>query len=130
MKIIEEIEGFFSAKLGVLKGISTLIQLETKLAWASIVPLLINIGMLFIVFLTSWVALMSLLGYIVSHVFNSVIYGISSTLLLNFIISMVLLKYLQFNLKSMSFEKTRAYFGEKPIKDEGMMQIRQSEKQV
>jgi hypothetical protein len=110
MKIFKEIEGFFSSKISVLRAISTLVLLEIKLARMSIIPLLLNLVMLFMVFFTLWLSLMGLFGYVVSLALSNIIYGILSIIMFNLIVVVGLFKYLQFNLKSMSFEKTRAYF--------------------
>lgn len=109
MKIIEEIEGLVSSKLAVMKTMMSIIKLETRLAGLSIFPLLLNVCMLLIVLMTLWASTMTLLGYFLIVTFDNPMLAIGSIVLLNLAIILGLSKYLAFNLKQMSFEKTREY---------------------
>ena len=113
MKIVEEIEGFFSSKLGVIKAVITIIKLETRLAGLSVFPLLLTMCMLFVVLIATWLSSLLLLGYFAKLMFDNIILAIVAVLLLNVGLFLGLLKYLAFNLKKMSFEKTRAYISNK-----------------
>jgi len=110
MKVIEELEGLVSSKWGVVTSLISLIKLEARLAGLSIVPLLLNLFVLFIVLTTVWLTAMVMLGYGILHLYGSGMIAISSVLLINIVALAILIKYLTFNLKKMSFEKTRHYF--------------------
>ncbi len=109
MKIIEEIAGLVSGKLDVFKTIVSIIRLETRLAGLSVYPLLLNVCMLLIVLMAMWLSTLLLVGYLALLTFDSTIAAIIFILLLNGGLFLGLLKYLTFNLKKMSFEKTRKY---------------------
>jgi len=118
MKILEEIEGLVSSKICVIKTIISIIKLETRLAGLSIYPLLLNICMLLVVLIAMWGSTMLLLGYLVIFVSDSNLLAIISILLLNSGLFLGLLKYLMFNLKKMSFEKTREYIAKRESQDD------------
>ena len=115
MKIIEEVVGLVSSKLDVLKTMISIIKLETRLAGLSVYPLLLNILMLLIVVMALWLLILLLLGYFVVLVSNNVIMAMMLTILFNVAVCLGLLKYLAFNLKKMSFEKTREFILSKEI---------------
>jgi len=110
MKPLDELENFASSKWGVATSLFSLIKLEARLAGLSIVPLLLNLFMLFIVLITVWLAAMVLLGYGVMQFSNNGFIAISSILLINIVVFALLIKFVLSNLKNMSFEKTRNYF--------------------
>lgn len=112
MNVLEHIEGLVSTKLQVFKTVISLIKLEARLAGLSIAPLILNICMLFVVFITVWLSTMFLVGYLTLIACNNLIISTLIVLFLNLGLLLGLYKYLGFNLKSMSFEKTRAYFSE------------------
>ena len=109
MKILEEIDGLVSNKIGVIKTIISIFKLETRLAGLSVYPLLLNVCMLLIVLIAIWFSCMLLLGYFTLSIVDNIIIAISSVLFLNVLLFVGLLKYLTFNLQKMSFEKTREF---------------------
>lgn len=112
MKIIEELEGYVSNKIGIVSTLLSLFKLEARLAGLSIYPLLINLCMLLITLLTTWCTVMLLVGYFVYIYFGTLVLGLALVFMLNLILIACLLKYLTYNLKSMSFMKTRKYFSQ------------------
>ncbi len=113
MKIFEQIEGLASDCLGIVKTVISIAKLETRLAGLSVYPLLLNIGMLLIVLMTIWMSAMLGLGYFFTLTFGSAVMALIFVLLINVGFFILLLSYLKFNLKNMSFEKTREYFSKK-----------------
>lgn len=109
MRFIDEIEGLVSSQLNVIKAALSLTRLEARLAMLSIFPLLINVCMLFAVLLSAWLMVIGMLGYELMQAFDSVILAMSGVLIVNILLLSLLVSYLLFNLKSMSFKKTRAY---------------------
>ncbi|WP_058388934.1 hypothetical protein [Legionella oakridgensis] len=107
MRIVDELLGLVSSKLEMIKTIIAIMKLETRLARLSVFPLLLNLCMLFVVLITLWWTAMCMLGYSVHLLYNNTIIAISSVLFLNLIVFILLLKYLQFNVKNMGFTKTR-----------------------
>jgi hypothetical protein len=112
MKILEEIDGFVSGKINVIRTMLSIIKLETKLAGLSVYPLLINLCMLLVILTAVWFSGLLLLGYFIVLTFDSVLIAMGSLLFLNVMLFVILLKYLSFNLKRMSFEKTREFFSQ------------------
>ncbi|KTD60063.1 hypothetical protein [Legionella shakespearei] len=113
MKVLEEAEGYVSDKLGVIKKLLSLMRMEAQLAGLSVYPLLLNLCALFIVFITVWLLAMILIGYGISLVLGNLLLVVFCVFLLNLACLLGLLKYLAFNLRNMSFEKTRNYFTQK-----------------
>ena len=110
MKILEQIESLVSGKLSTLKLLIGIVKLEARLAGLSIFPLLLNLSLLLIILMTTWLVGVLLLGYGLLVVFKSFLLASLSVLFLHIILVGILLNYLSFNLKKMSFEKTREYF--------------------
>lgn len=110
MKLFEHIEGLASGYVGITKTVLSIIKLETRLAGLTVYPLILNICMLLIVLMTVWISVMGLIGYFVALAFGNALIVISSILAINIVLLIILLFYLKYNLKNMSFEKTRAYF--------------------
>jgi predicted membrane protein len=117
MKLLEETEGYVSDKLGVIKKLLSLMKMEAQLAGLSVYPLLVNLCALFIVFITVWFLAMFLIGYGISLVLGNLVWAVFCVFLLNLACLLGLLKYLAFNLRNMSFAKTRNYFTQKESKD-------------
>ena len=84
--------------------------LESKLAGLSVYPLLVNVCMLFVALTSLWCSLMVLIAYLMVLLLDSYLITLIAIVLLNTIILLSLLKYLSYNLKNMSFEKTRSFF--------------------
>ncbi len=109
MRLLNELEGYVSSQFSVIKTALTMTKLEAKLAGLSLYPLLINVCFLLVCLTSTWVTLMVAFGYVLVYFFGSLPLAFSGVLLLNIITAGLLLKYLRFNLKQMSFQKTRAY---------------------
>jgi hypothetical protein len=118
MRILEELAGLLAEKLDTMKSIVAIVQLETRLARLSVYPLILNICMLLIISMGMWLSTMTLLGYFALLAFNNMIGAILSIMMLNVVFFLGLLKYLSFNLKNMSFTKTRAYLLDERDNDE------------
>ena len=110
MKLLEELDGYITSQFSSIKSLFSLIKLEAKLAGLSVFPLLLNLCMLFIVLISFWFSLMALSLYFIYIHTNSYWIALGSISLFNLIILVGLFKYLSFNLKTMSFERTRHYF--------------------
>lgn len=113
MSFFLEIENLVSAKLEVVKTAVSIFKLETKLAGLSIYPLLLNLCCLLIGLMGIWTSSMLAIGYILELWVHNLLLCILAVLLLNTFLVFGLLKYLSFNLKNMSFEKTRQYLAKK-----------------
>ena len=110
MNIIEEIEGYISGQFNSIKMLLSLITLEAKLAGLTIVPMLINLCMFFVILITFWLTAMTLFGYFLYTMTHNYYWAFGAVTLLNLMLCAALLKYLAYNIKAMSFEKTRHYF--------------------
>lgn len=110
MKIFEEFDAYISSRLNSIGSLLSLIKLEAKLAGLTVLPLLINLCLLFVILLSFWFSLMSLAVYLIFVQAHSFWIALGSITLLNLIALIALIRYLAFNLKTMSFEKTRHYF--------------------
>ena len=109
MKLFGEIEGYVSGQFNLIKNLLSLVKLQAKLAGLTIVPLIVNLFMIFIIIITLWLSLMSLLGYVIIVTLNNYWLAIGCIVLINLLMLSALIKYLTLNLKAMSFEKTRNY---------------------
>ena len=107
MSILNELDGLVSAKFGLIKTVFSLIKLETRLAALSVLPFLLSLCFLLIVLMGLWFLAMIMLGYALFIFFNKFILAISLIFILNLLVCLGLIKYLAFNLQSLSFEKTR-----------------------
>lgn len=116
MKIIEDLGELFIGKLNFLKALATLIRLEGRLAMLSILPLLFSLFALGMIVSTLWATCMLGIGYYITWIFSTVAYGFLSVLFLNIILFFILYKYLLYNIKQMSFEKTKHYFSQQETK--------------
>jgi hypothetical protein len=118
MNFFEHLQGLFSSRIDIAKGIWTLIKLEARLAGLAIFPLLINIGLLIALILTTWSAVLLLVGYFITLAFNgSVLLGMISVLILNSITLLLVFKRLSTSIRDMSFEKTRACLAGNNLRD-------------
>lgn len=113
MGLKDDLEGFVSTKLSIIKTILSIVKIETRLAGLSVFPLIVSLCLLLIVISTTWLLTISLLGYWISLHSGSVFLAFLVLILLHAIIFLGLVKYLIFNIKNMSFEKTRAIFSNK-----------------
>jgi len=119
MKFFEHLEGYIAGQVKMGKTFFTLMKLETRLAGLSVFPLIITICMLLIILMTVWVLAMVLAQYGIVMLTGSPLIAISSALLFNLVLFAILLKYLSYNLKNMSFAKTRECLSKnKRIKNE------------
>jgi len=110
MKLLDDLDGLVSNEVEVIKTIFSIFKLEARLAGLSVMPLLLNILLLFIGLFSFLGTTMVLVGYTINYFLNSPIISISLVLLLNILLMGALVWYLMFNLKKMSFEKTRKFF--------------------
>jgi membrane protein implicated in regulation of membrane protease activity len=110
MNLFSHVEGYASNSIGAVKTIFSIMKLEAKLASLSVLPLLLNLCTLFVVLITVWFSAMVFLSYGIFLASGYVWVALSAILLLNLILCVLLFRYLKYNLKSMSFEKTREYF--------------------
>lgn len=120
MNVIEDIEGLVSNKLEIFKTMFAIVKLETRLVGLSIFPLILNVAMILVAMMTAWSSFMIIVGYTLVHWFSSFMIGIFGVMSLNVLIGFGLCKYLSFNLKNMSFEKTRAYFNRRETSNDNI----------
>ena len=113
MNVLEHLEGLFSDRWSIIKTVINLAKLEARLAGLSVYPLLFTLGLLLVVLMTTWLTAMLLLGYCFKLFIDNPLWVISFILLIHVGLLVSLAYYLLFNLKQMSFEKTRAYFSER-----------------
>ncbi|RUR16757.1 hypothetical protein [Legionella septentrionalis] len=109
MNVLDELLSLVSSKVHIAKGVLRLVKLETRLAGMSIFPLLVTLVLLFIIVISAWLTLMVILGYGVTYLYDSIMVALSCVFIFNLIVLAILLKYLLFNLKNMSFAKTRKF---------------------
>lgn len=109
MKLLTDLESLVSDRLNLFKTLFSLILLEARLARLSIFPLIINLVLLIIITLSTWLLLITFICYVLSFIFPMV-YAIALVLLLQAAALYGLLNYLKLNLRNVSFEKTRKYF--------------------
>lgn len=118
MEALRQVETLVSAKLSVIKTVFTIFRLEARLAGLSVFPLLLNVCLLLIVLMTVWLLSSLLIGYGILLASNSFFISLVVTFLLNLAVFWGLTRYLAFNLKNMSFDKTRSYFSENKSNDD------------
>ncbi|KTD09086.1 hypothetical protein Lgra_2321 [Legionella gratiana] len=112
MDALKQLEALIAAKVSIIRTVLSLFRLEAKLAGLSVFPLLLNVCMLLVIFITVWLTTMFLLGYFVALAFNSFLLALFVIFLLNVGLLLGLTKYLSYNLSNMSFQKTREYFSQ------------------
>lgn len=117
MKLIDHLEGFISTRINIAKELFTLIRLEAKLAGLNVVPLLVNIGILFIIGLTLWPILMVLVAYLIYLLSENVLIAILGILALNLMIVWYLVRDSKIRAEQMSFAKTRKCFMSQELGD-------------
>lgn len=122
IKIIEQIEDLVSNKLATFKTIFSIFKLEARLAGLSVYPLVLNICMLLVILVTLWLVTMVLVGYAVVFFLSTLLPAILFVLIINLFLCWALLRYLNFNLHQMSFEKTRAYLSPQESNDNDKLQ--------
>lgn len=113
MEIFKQLEALVTAKLTIFKTVFKLVRLEAKLAGLSILPLVLSICMLLVLLMSTWMMISVLAVYGIVLLVNSYLAGFSIILLVNLCLSWAMFRYLNYNLNSMSFVKTRAYFSQK-----------------
>lgn len=118
MKFIEHLEGVVSSRLELAKGTWALVKLEAKLTRMNVVPLLISVGAMAALLITTWLTVMLLIGYLVI-VFTGgyILVGIITVLLINICLFVYASKYIITVIKRMSFAKTRACLSNNKRKD-------------
>ena len=109
MSVFKEIEGLIANQVLVIKACLSTTKLEAKLAGLSVFPLLVNVCLLLVGVMSTWLTAQAFIGYTLMQTFDSITVAFVGTFALNLLAVVLLLFYLRFNLKKMSFEKTRAY---------------------
>ncbi|KTD64919.1 hypothetical protein Lsan_0912 [Legionella santicrucis] len=112
MEAFKQLEALIAAKISIIRTVLSLFRLEARLAGLSVFPLLLNICMLLVIFITVWLTAMFLFGYFVALTSNNLFLALFLILLLNIGLLLGLTKYLSYNLNNMSFQKTREYFSQ------------------
>jgi hypothetical protein len=110
MNIIEALEGLVSGKLNIIKTVIVIMKLEARLAGDSLLPLIVNLCMIFGVLITIWLLTMFILGYFLMLAFDNALYALLSIWIVNVSLFFGLFRCVRSNLNNMSFEKTRHYF--------------------
>ena len=115
MQLFEDISGLVSNKLAVVQNILVLIRLETRTFGLSIVPLMINLMLLFVVLSSMWVAASCITGVLIFKLYPSLLAVLSAVFVINLVIAGALFQYLRFNLHHMSFAQTRKFLSNQDI---------------
>lgn len=110
MKLLNELDAYISSQFNAVKALLTLFKLEAKLAGRSIVPLLINLCFLTIISISFWLSLMIFSGYLIFLYLANLWITLALICVFNLVLLVLLISYLSFNLKMMSFKRTRHYF--------------------
>ncbi len=113
MKIIAELEALVSSKFKEYRALGTIMHLESKLAVQSVSPLLLSVCVVFFVLISIWFTTMAIIAYGAYLVFDNLFFTLLFILILNACFLYGLVKFIQYNLNNMSFEKTRNYFSMK-----------------
>lgn len=113
MSVLKEVEGLISSKIDVFKTAFSMMKMEATLAGLSLYPLVLNVCLLLVVLMTTWLFAMLLLAYFSTVAFNNMVLSLLSIVILNGLLLAGLMKYLLFNLRKMSFEKTREFISKK-----------------
>lgn len=113
MKIFDELTGLVSSALGELKTAYTIMKLESRLAAQSIFPLMLGVCLALFLLFSLWVSTLILIGYGIFLLLNHIFYSLSIVFIMNLVFLLVAVKIIQFNLRCMSFEKTRHYLSNK-----------------
>ena len=112
MEALKQVEHLVSAKLAVIKTLLELVRLEVRLAGLSVFPLLLSLCLVLVVLMTAWLSLSLLMGYGILMACHNILLSLGGVFLINLGIVLCLFRSLAFNLKNMSFEKTRSYFSQ------------------
>lgn len=78
MEVFKQLEALIAAKISVIRTALCIFRLEARLAGLSVFPLLLNICMLLVIFITVWLTAMFLLGYFVALSSKSLILALFS----------------------------------------------------
>lgn len=112
MSLIQEMKGVVMNLLGVINACLSVTTLEAKLAAYSVLPLLATVFFLFICILSSWLTIMAVVAYGLMQILHSVWLVLAGMIGLHGIALIILACCLRYNLKQMSFEKTRTYLAQ------------------
>ncbi|GGI87039.1 hypothetical protein [Legionella impletisoli] len=118
MRAVDELTGLVSSKYEAIKTLLAIVKLETKLAGLSVFPLVMNVGILIAIAITSYFTAMILFGYGFYTLFQSVLIALAGVFILNLIFLGISVKYLLYTLKNMSFERTRRLLSQQEGKDQ------------
>ncbi len=114
MEFIDQLDGLVSSRWQALKGILSIFKLEARLAKLSIVPLVINLLVLFILLGSTWLSALLLIGYGLAVYFNSFFVSAIGVFALNAGLLLLIVRFSLTNLRRMSFEKTRECLSTQP----------------
>lgn len=103
-------KGLITNQLGLIRACLSVTTLEAKLAVNSVLPLLVTVFLLFICILSTWFTVLVLIAYSLMQMVHSVLLVLVSMIGLHGIVLVILWYCFRFNLKQLSFQKTRAYF--------------------
>ncbi|CAM2916679.1 hypothetical protein [Legionella worsleiensis] len=106
---LHHLEGYLTEYFSLGKTFLKLIRYETRLAGQSIIPLVLTLCMFFVILITTWFTMAVLFGCGVYALSGSFAVSCSAVLVLNLLILFILMQYLTFNLKNMSFINTREF---------------------
>ena len=110
MSVFNHLTGLVSSKLKQFNRFFTLAKLEARLAGLSLIHLLVNLCLGFIILTTLWLSAMAFIGVLLFQYLDSLWMSIGGVFLLNLAILALLATLMIRNIKDMSFEKTRRFF--------------------
>lgn len=122
MELLEQISGLIISKIKIIESLFSIFKLEARLAKLSIVPVLVNILLLFVVIITTWFIAMALIALLALPTLHNPLYVALGILLINLLCFYGLTRWLKSNLQKMSFEKTREYFSEQEINEHDQLE--------
>ncbi|WP_028387877.1 hypothetical protein [Legionella fairfieldensis] len=126
MKLIEELEGFFSSRIAIIKDFYVLAKLEASLAGQSIYPLILYLSVLMPLICAIWLTLMLTLGVVLFPFLESMVLILLIVLSLNVCFLIVIIQKIKKLLKEISFSRTRSCLTSMPLKDNHDIQKRAS----
>ena len=110
MTFLASLEGFVYDYLAEIKALLAMVKAEVRLAGLSVLPLLLSLVCLFVVVITTWLSMLVLMGYFFLWTTGSLFFTLSSVFIINMLLLLLLIVSVRFNLRQMTFEKTRRYF--------------------
>lgn len=117
MKFINEIEGFFSSKVSVIKGIYKLIILEAKVAEESIYPLFLCFIFLFPLISMMWLSFLLIVGFTIVTLLNNILVMIVALVIIQVGLFLFIKHKVKNYLQDMSFVRTRSCLNNVPLRE-------------